>query len=330
MVSMRRLQESQKNDDSKRLTHTFVMGASPKSHHPLHLSDINWGFWSIPLEEESKKYAAMITHRGTFEFNVLPFGIKNSPGAFQRVIDIIFGDLYTKGVSVYIDDIVIYQNSEKDSINTIHEVLQRCKSNGLYIKLKKSHILKAEIPLLGHMVSKCGISPQPERVMAIVKAKRPDSVKTLRAFLGTVGFLRNFVPQFARIAAKDDEARRLLRKEYCNRALLQLRLMEEKYHVSAEKKVEIGDWIVYSLSDYEKRKDKNIDEAMGWKYTMDWSLPYKVIKNKGNAVIAHAWGDPSRIMQIPVTKLAKLRGIIPDQLAKYNKKGILLRKLRIY
>eukprot|EP00916_Digyalum_oweni_P010954 GHVL01018225.1.p1 GENE.GHVL01018225.1~~GHVL01018225.1.p1 ORF type:complete len:170 (-),score=22.87 GHVL01018225.1:309-818(-) len=51
------------------------------------------------------------------------------------------------------------------------------------------------------MVSKCGISPQPERVMAIVKAKRPDSVKTLRAFLGTVGFLRNFVPQFARIAA---------------------------------------------------------------------------------------------------------------------------------
>ena len=48
--------------------------------------DCNWGFWNIPLEESSKEYTAFITNKGSFEFNVLPFGIKNSPGECQRAV----------------------------------------------------------------------------------------------------------------------------------------------------------------------------------------------------------------------------------------------------
>ena len=44
--------------------------------------DITAGFWNIPLEEECKHYTSFVTPFGTYEFNVLPFGIKNSPSIF--------------------------------------------------------------------------------------------------------------------------------------------------------------------------------------------------------------------------------------------------------
>ena len=83
------------------------------AHHRLYTCmDCNWGFWNVPLEEESKAYTAIVTHKGSFEFQVVPFGIKNSPGEYQRAMDLIFGDLYCKGVLCYIDDITIYSDEE--------------------------------------------------------------------------------------------------------------------------------------------------------------------------------------------------------------------------
>ena len=64
------------------------------AHHEYYVVlDANWGFWNIPLAEESKKFTAFVTHKGIFEFNVLPFGLKNAPGSFQRVMDDLFGHL---------------------------------------------------------------------------------------------------------------------------------------------------------------------------------------------------------------------------------------------
>eukprot|EP00914_Ancora_sagittata_P023135 GHVO01045847.1.p1 GENE.GHVO01045847.1~~GHVO01045847.1.p1 ORF type:complete len:252 (-),score=22.01 GHVO01045847.1:446-1201(-) len=55
--------------------------------------DCNWGFWNVPLAEDSKPITALLTCRGTFEYNVLPFGIKNSPAEFQRAMDSFLGTL---------------------------------------------------------------------------------------------------------------------------------------------------------------------------------------------------------------------------------------------
>lgn len=77
----------------------------------------------MPLEEESKQYTAVITHKGTFEYNVFPFGIKNSPREFQRAMDIVLGDLYNKGVLCYIDDIVIFANTTDCVLQLLSQVL---------------------------------------------------------------------------------------------------------------------------------------------------------------------------------------------------------------
>ena len=162
--------------------------------------DCNWGFWNIPLAESSKEYTAFITNKGSFEFNVLPFGIKNSPGECQRAVDLIFGDLYNQGVLCYIDDIVIYTNQYDELLQLTEEVLIRCKKNGLYLKLSKSELVKNEVLLLGHTVGEMGIQPSPKKVEAIHKALPPKSKKDLRSFLGLASYVRRFVPNYSSIA----------------------------------------------------------------------------------------------------------------------------------
>ena len=83
-----------------------------------------------------------------FEFKVFPFGIKNSPGIFQRAIDLIFGDLYGCGVLTCIDDIIIFTNGEDEHHQLLREVLRRCENAGLFLRLSKSEIARSEYALM--------------------------------------------------------------------------------------------------------------------------------------------------------------------------------------
>ena len=166
------------------------------AHHRWYTClDCTWGFWNIPLEEEAKAYTAFITHKGMFEFEVLPFGIKNSPGVFQRSMDLIFGDLYGRGVLTYIDDIIIFSNDEGEHCKLLGEVLRRCVDAGLFLRLSKSEVARPEVRLLGHRVSLDGIRPDEAKVESIRKAVAPDSKETLRSFLGTIGYLAPVYPE---------------------------------------------------------------------------------------------------------------------------------------
>ena len=54
--------------------------------------------------------------------------------------------------------------------------------------------------LLGHRVSKDGISVDVDKVTAIMALKAPNTVTTVRGFLGMVGYYRRFVPEYAKLA----------------------------------------------------------------------------------------------------------------------------------
>jgi hypothetical protein len=163
--------------------------------------DMNWGFWQLPIAEASKPLTSFLTHVGQFEFEVLPFGIKNSPSEFQRAVDSTFSDFYHEGVFIYIDDIAMASSTKGDLLQLFGRVLQRCTERGVFIKLKKCDFMRTQLPLLGHIVSAQGIAPQPRKVLAIRRATPPKSKAEVRSFLGAAGYLRRFVPHFAGTAA---------------------------------------------------------------------------------------------------------------------------------
>eukprot|EP01071_Lankesteria_metandrocarpae_P012034 Lankesteria_metandrocarpae@DN5486_c0_g2_i3.p1 len=162
--------------------------------------DGHWGFWNVPLAERSREVTAVLTPFGSYEFTVLPFGIKNSPSEFQRAMDLILGDLYYRGVLCYIDDIVIYSSSWEQHLQLLDEVLKRCVEAGLFLKVSKSHIAKEKVPLLGFVVGSDGIQMCDKKVEAVRKARAPTNKKELMSFLGAASYLRRFIPFFSTIS----------------------------------------------------------------------------------------------------------------------------------
>ena len=152
------------------------------AHHNLYCClDVNWGFWSLPLDEESRMITAILTPYGLKEFTVTPFGIRNSPPEFQRMMDAVF--IHIANLQKYIDDIVLHTNTTDEMYSLLRTVLQRCVEAGLYLKLSKLELFQTEVTLLGFLVGILGIKPHPKKVQGIRDAKFPRSKKQMRSFL---------------------------------------------------------------------------------------------------------------------------------------------------
>ena len=74
---------------------------------------------------EADKFKTAFTCRyGTFEFNVMPFGLMNAPSTFQRVMNNVFMPLLDNGVLVYMDDILVYSKSIQEHKATLRKVFE--------------------------------------------------------------------------------------------------------------------------------------------------------------------------------------------------------------
>ncbi|GBP11387.1 hypothetical protein EVAR_91278_1 [Eumeta japonica] len=110
--------------------------------------DLKDGFFHVPVDSESTKYTAFVTHGGQYEFCYVPFGISNSPAVFCRFINVIFRDLIRKGMAVvYMDDVIIPSRDEEEGIERLKMVLSVAEENGLrYATIAKplSDLLRKE------------------------------------------------------------------------------------------------------------------------------------------------------------------------------------------
>ena len=68
--------------------------------------DLLKGYWQVPLTPRAKEISAFVTPRGLYQYKVLPFGMKNAPGTFQRLMNHVISGL--QNTEVYIDDIIVY------------------------------------------------------------------------------------------------------------------------------------------------------------------------------------------------------------------------------
>ncbi|CAM5130705.1 unnamed protein product [Natator depressus] len=162
--------------------------------------DLTKGYWQVPLDESAKEMSAFTTHLGLYEFNVLPFGLRNAPATFQRLVDGLLAGLGEYAVA-YLDDVAIFSDSWADHLEHLQKVLERIREAGLTVKAKKCQIGLNRVTYLGHQVGQGTISPLQAKVDAIQKWPVPKSKKQVRSFLGLAGYYRRFVPHYSQIAA---------------------------------------------------------------------------------------------------------------------------------
>ena len=70
--------------------------------------DLLKGYWQVPLTDRAKQLSAFVTPYGLYQYRVMPFGLKNAPATFQRMINKLLGRM--EGCEAYIDDVVVYSN----------------------------------------------------------------------------------------------------------------------------------------------------------------------------------------------------------------------------
>ena len=124
-------------------------------HHVYHLVCIHKG-------DEWK--TAFHTHYGSFEWHIMPFRLTNTPAAFQRFMNDIFGDLLDVCMLVYLDNILIYSNSEEEHIWHIHEVLHRLQLHNLYARADKCFFHVQTVEYLGYILSPSGLTMAANKV----------------------------------------------------------------------------------------------------------------------------------------------------------------------
>ncbi|CAM5166032.1 unnamed protein product [Eretmochelys imbricata] len=162
--------------------------------------DLTKGYWQVPLDECAKERSAFTTHLGLYEFNVLPFGLRNAPTTFQRPVDGLLAGLGDYAVA-YLDNVAIFSDSWAEHLEHLQKVLEHIREAGLIVKTKKCQIGLNRVTYLGHQVGQGTISPLQDKVDAIQKWPAPKSKKQVQSFLGLAGYYRRFVMLYSQIAA---------------------------------------------------------------------------------------------------------------------------------
>ena len=144
------------------------------------------------MSEDDIPKTAVITPFGLFEFLRMPFGLKNSAQAFQRLMDSVFRDLAF--TFIYLDDILVASPDPETHKKHLHTVFSRLCQAGLAINGEKCVLGVPEVTFLGHRVSQAGIVPVPAKLDSIQAMQKPSTKVGLQRFLGCINFYHRFLP----------------------------------------------------------------------------------------------------------------------------------------
>jgi len=161
--------------------------------------DLASGFHQIEINKKDIPKTAFSVESGHYEFIRMPFGLKNAPCTFQRVMDNVLRDFLGKFCLVYMDDIIVYSTSLQEHLENLTSVFTRLQEANFKIQLNKSEFLQKQVSFLGHIVSSDGVRPNPDKIRAIKQFPIPKTAKQIKTFLGLLGYYRKFIQDFSKL-----------------------------------------------------------------------------------------------------------------------------------
>ena len=157
------------------------------------------GFHQLKLHPETKHKTGIITESGCWQFRKLPFGLMNSPSAFNLVMSKVLSGLLFKFALAYLDDILAYSSSFEQHLEHLKIIFDRFRKAGIKFKPSKCVFAKKAVTYLGHTLTKDGISVNSDKVSVIKNYKRPKNQKQVKQFIGCITYYKKFIKNFCHI-----------------------------------------------------------------------------------------------------------------------------------
>ncbi|KAG2972953.1 hypothetical protein PC120_g26229 [Phytophthora cactorum] len=178
--------------------------------------DLRDGFYHILMRESDITLTAVSTPSGMlWEWLVIPQGLKNAPATFNRCVTHLLRSVCDFAPS-YFDDVFVHSRAVNGKTDVevhkehLRKLLGLMRKHKLYANLNKCIFGASEIPILGCLVGKNGVRPDPEKVRVISEWPTLSNVKELRQFLGLAMYLCKYVENYA---GKIRPLSQLLKKE---------------------------------------------------------------------------------------------------------------------
>lgn len=162
--------------------------------------DLKSGYHQVAVRPSDKDKTTFITPFGTFRYNRMPFGLKNAPATFQRLIDRYRSGLQDIVILAYLDDIIILSPTYENHLKDLQRVFDRLRLFKLHLNRTKCTFACISVRYLGHVITTRGIQPDPGKVSAILDMRPPQNVKQVLTFLQTCSWFRRFMENFAEIS----------------------------------------------------------------------------------------------------------------------------------
>ncbi|MBW0517171.1 hypothetical protein O181_056886 [Austropuccinia psidii MF-1] len=159
------------------------------------------GFHQNVVTPRARKYLKIIFHCGVYEYLRMPFGMKNAPSHFQRMLNEIFPEELSEGwLIIYIDHIILCSKTWEEHMYRLSRVLTKIQSVNMQISLKKFHFGFKELKALGHVVSGLFLGIYKDKVAAVLLKPMPQNKKDIQSFLGLAVYYRQHIKDFVSIA----------------------------------------------------------------------------------------------------------------------------------
>ncbi len=159
--------------------------------------DLKSAYHQIPIREEEKHYTAFEAAGKLLEFNVIPFGVMNGVAAFQRVIDSIIEEDELKATFAYMDNITVAGNTQVEHDINVQRFLASIAKYGLTLNKDKTVLSVKSINILGYLVSKNTIKPDPERMSPLLNLPLPQDPAALQRALGLFSYYSRWVDKYS-------------------------------------------------------------------------------------------------------------------------------------
>ncbi|GFV95847.1 retrovirus-related Pol polyprotein from transposon 297 [Trichonephila clavipes] len=170
-----------------------------KSTAFMSILDLKSGYHQVEVNPADQDKTALVCPFGTFRYKIMPFGLRNAPATFQRLMDQFRNGLPNVNILVYLDDIVVLSETFEQFIEDLRMVFDRLKKFKLCANRKKCKFVCSRVKYLGLWITPKGIEVDQDKTAAIQNIPSPRNLKQLQSFLQTCSWYRKFIPNFSDI-----------------------------------------------------------------------------------------------------------------------------------
>ncbi len=156
--------------------------------------DLTSGYHQAPLSKNSQAASAFITFMGTYEWLRVPMGLKSAPSYFQQqMATIVLRGLLYHICELYLDDIIVYGETEEEFLKNLRTVFDRLQKHGVTLNPAKCKLGVSEVQYVGHTINEEGLTFSAEKRHEVLEFPKPVTHRHMKQFLGLANYFRDHV-----------------------------------------------------------------------------------------------------------------------------------------